>query len=240
MSISAVALFGSRARNDHEPNSDTDLLLVTSEPTPRHVAKGNLSLSFYPIDDLVARAQRGDLFVCHIVREAKPVYDPERHFATLRSAFVLRKSYALEVEQASDLGWFLVRFGEKLGDASLVTRRIAWCIRTILIARSAERGEPVFSVAKLATFAELPIVQHLIRQKGQSNLDSVTIKGLRQFLSRWGLADPISGPVSEASYASRFGETSNDVALQVLRLTRHETAVTIGRTPIDGSAPLDG
>jgi predicted nucleotidyltransferase len=42
MAISAIFLFGSRAREDHERGSDTDLLLVASEDAPRHSTIGNL------------------------------------------------------------------------------------------------------------------------------------------------------------------------------------------------------
>jgi hypothetical protein len=52
MSVSAIALFGSRARGDHESGSDTDLLLITSEPTPRHLSRGKPCLICSPIADL--------------------------------------------------------------------------------------------------------------------------------------------------------------------------------------------
>jgi predicted nucleotidyltransferase len=55
LSVSAPPLFGGRARGDHEPGSHTDLLLITSQPTPRHLTRSNLSLSLYPYEDLVVR-----------------------------------------------------------------------------------------------------------------------------------------------------------------------------------------
>lgn len=226
MSISALALFGSRARGDHEPNSDTDLLLVTSVPAPRHITMGNLSMSLYSFENLVGRARCGDLFICHIVKEARPLYDPDDNFEALNTAFRLRKSYAQEISQASDLGWFLVRFGSNLGDASVVTRRVAWCVRTILIARSAECGHPVFSTEGLTAFAELPMVQRLIRQKGQNILDPTAFDTLRQILGTRGKADPVPSATSEDAYASRFEETANNVALQTLRLAQHEATET--------------
>jgi Nucleotidyltransferase domain len=217
MSVSAIALFGSRARGDHEPGSDTDLLLITSEPTPRHVTKDNLSLSFYPYEDLIVRAERGDLFVCHVVKEAKVLYDNDGHFEILRSSFRLRKSYSPEVQQASDLGWFLARFGQILDDPALVTRRIAWCVRTILIARSAESGAPVFSVEALTEFSGLPSVRRLIRQKADSKVTSQATGDLKQFLIHRGLEDPVAHAETTEPYRVRFSETSNDIAIQTLR-----------------------
>ena len=84
MPIYAVALFGSRARGDHDPNSDIDLLLITSERRPRHVIDGNMSLSFYPKAHLSAKAKQGDLFVCHLVMEAKVVYEEDKTFEQIR------------------------------------------------------------------------------------------------------------------------------------------------------------
>jgi predicted nucleotidyltransferase len=217
MSVSAIALFGSRARGDHEPGSDTDLLLITSETAPRHLTRGNLSLSLYPYEDLIGRAQRGDLFLCHIVKEAKVLYDHDGHFEIVRSSFRLCKSYYPEVRQASDLGWFLARFGHALDDPALVTRRIAWCVRTILIARSAESGNPVFSIEALTAFAGLQSVRRLIRQKGESRVTAQTISDLKEFLIRRGMEDPVSHAASTEPYRLRFRETSNDVAIQTLR-----------------------
>jgi predicted nucleotidyltransferase len=222
MSVSAIALFGSRARGDHEPGSDTDLLLVTSEPAPRHVTRGNLSLSLYPYEDLVVRARQGDLFLCHVVKEAKVLYDTDGHFEVLRSSFRLRKSYSSEVRQASDLGWFLARFGEILDDPALVTRRIAWCVRTILIARSAESGSPVFSVEALTEFSGLPSVRRLIRQKAESKVTSQATSDLKQFLIQRGLEDPVTHAESAEPYRLWFSETSNDVAIQTLRSIDHD------------------
>lgn len=72
-----------------------------------------------------------------------------------------------QIGQASDLRWFLVRFGRTMRKGSVVNRRIAWCVRTILIGRFAERGEPVFSIDKLSASTELSSVQHLIRLMAQ-------------------------------------------------------------------------
>jgi len=221
MSVSAIALFGSRARGDHEPASDTDLLLITSEPAPRHLSRGNLSLSFYPYDDLIVRAQRGDLFVCHVVKEAKVIYDNDGHLDNLRSSFQLRKSYSPEVQQASDLGWFLARFGQILDDPALVTRRIAWCVRTILIARSAESGNPVFSIEALTEFSGLPSVRGLIRQKAESRVTFQATGDLKQFLVYCGLEDPVVHAETTEPYRLRFSETCNDVAIKTLRSIEH-------------------
>ena len=82
--VSAILLFGSRAREDNSRGSDTDLLLISPPGEPQHKAIGHLSMFFYPWEKLAADARDGDLFVCHIVHEAKPVFDPLGQLDDLR------------------------------------------------------------------------------------------------------------------------------------------------------------
>lgn len=218
MTISAVALFGSQARGDSEENSDVDLLLVTSEDTPRHVTMGNLSLSLYPRTHLFDRARKGDLFVCHLAAEAKAIHDPEGVLPALKEALKLRSSYDTEIAAASDLGWLLARFARDLPDVELANRRIAWCVRTILIARSAEAGKPVFSAAHLAAFAGDSRIGELINQKNSDEAPSLaTTDQLRGFLQGWGKTDPVPGASKPSDYRPIFRHSDNRVALATLK-----------------------
>ena len=54
-----------------------------------------------------------------------------------------------EIAHATDLGWYLAKFGDEL-NSDLQVKRSLWCIRTILIARSAERRDPIFAPQLLA------------------------------------------------------------------------------------------
>lgn len=217
MPILAVALFGSRARRDENPSSDTDLLLITAEPPGRHTSVGSLSLSFYPIDDLSARARAGDLFLCHILKEGRALYDPEDHLSALRSTFRLRSSYAREIGHGADLGWLLVHFAGALPPSPLTGRRLAWGVRSILIGRSAEVGRPVFSAADLVSVAPIPETRRLIAQKDKSTVERSAIDDLRRFLTWCGLADPLPAARSPEDFAARFEATANAVGLQFLR-----------------------
>ena len=144
MPVVATLLFGSLARADESEGSDTDLLMVNLDNETRHVSVGHLSLFLYPWHKLEHDARNGDLFVCHIVREAKPLLDPDGYLPKLKEAFRFRSDYVAEIARATDFGWYLVRFGEDL-NSNLQAKRALWCIRTILIARSAERRDPVFA-----------------------------------------------------------------------------------------------
>jgi predicted nucleotidyltransferase len=228
MPILAVTLFGSRARGDSNPSSDIDLLMITAESSVRHISKGNVSLSLYPMEDLRGRAQTGDLFLCHVLKEGRSLYDPEDRLEALRGAFHLRKSYAREIGHGADLGWLLVRFAEAFRPSPLICRRVAWSVRSILIARSAEAGDPVFSAAALASLAPIPETPRLIAQKEAPTIEPGCIKDLRQFLTWCGLRDPLPTAQAPGDFAARFETTENSVGLHFLKSTQ-------GMEELDGS-----
>ncbi len=217
MTVSAMLLFGSHARGDEDIFSDTDLLLISEDDRPQHVQKGHLSTSIYPLEDLLVRARKGDLFVCHIVREAKAIYDPAHQLDLVRKQFSLRASYEREIGHASDLGWFIVDYGSESHLQFLLNRRIAWCVRTILIAKSAEIEEPVFSAVGLAEFANSDDVLKLIKNKETDRADPEAMEMLANFLSTFGSARFQRDAVSYGEYIKRFADTSNDVALSLIK-----------------------
>jgi hypothetical protein len=216
MSICAIFLFGSRARGDNTPDSDTDLLITTSEGDLRHITRANLSMSFYPLEELTKRAREGDLFICHVVNEAKPIYDPEGQLDLLRSNFRLRVSYTRNIQHALQLGWFLVLYADQLRNKALVKRRLAWCVRTILIARSAEQGTPVFSAHELAKRAGSSEVMHLITQKDSKVLAPGIVGDFCAFLCAQGMREPPA--TSREEFASLFAKSRNDIALSTSKL----------------------
>ena len=217
MPIVALALFGSRARGDAANHSDIDLLLVTQDRRPRHANIDHISLSFYPLQNLKAQARAGDLFLCHVLTEGRPLHDPDGVFPALRASFQLRTSYAEHIRKAADLGWLLARFGHCWAEAPLLRRRIAWAVRTILIARSAEAGNPIFSPAALAALGPSQITAALIASKDADHLSVDALTGLQRFLREEALADPLPTASDPHPYAELFRRTGNEVALGFLR-----------------------
>jgi len=215
LGVSAILLFGSRARKDNQRGSDTDLLLIAPQNTPRHKSIGHLSMFFYPWEKLAEDALNGDLFVCHIVREAKPVFDPLLQLDELRSLFRLRLSYVFEIEQAFQLGWFLDRHAGALS-AQVVVRRMTWCVRTILIARLAERGQPRFAPAELAAIAPASAAE-LIADRHRRRLDGSMRQRFRHFLVEEGGTPPLPGDATLEDYRAFFTRTNNRVALQTIQ-----------------------
>ncbi len=227
MIIVATLLFGSLARADHSEGSDTDLLMVCLDEETRHVTAGHLSLFVYPWHELQQHAHDGDLFVCHLAREAKPLIDPNNYLTKLQSAFQFRSSYQGEIDRAKDLGMYLARFGDEL-NSILLAKRALWCIRTILIARSAERRDPVFAPKRLAEETESAAARDLLTNR-HIHRDSATVRArLRSFLDEETQSNTILETADRAYFIERFDATSNIVALQTLRQEQQSRASYFG------------
>lgn len=216
MSVSAILLFGSMARSDQSEKSDTDLLMVTSEKESRHVSIGNVSMFFYPREKLNFDAESGDLFTCHVVLEAKAVFDPNNYLEELRDHFKLKDHYDLEISRAFDLGWYLAIFGDQLS-SSLLAKRALWCVRTVLIARSAEAGDPVFSPNILAERTTSLYAREILKMRHSEWNKSDLRQCLRSFLETELAGEPLEIGSSEDAFKRRFVETENSVALQTLK-----------------------
>jgi hypothetical protein len=223
--ILAIALFGSRARGDHGPASDTDLLLLTDEPGPQKIVEGKLSLSFYPVDFLLERARYGDLFVAHIVLEAKPLHDPDDLLGDLRTAYVPAADLDEVIRRATDLGRFVIANWPALDAVGLVDRRIAWTVRTILIARIMRARGPNFATSGLVSFSGDASVEDLIGAKEEPFADIRRLQLFEVFLDRWG--DPRSprGGDMEA-FRELFDDTGNSFGLSTVRRLSGERAAT--------------
>lgn len=216
MAVVATLLFGSLARADHSEGSDTDLLMVSLDKDTRHVSVGHLSLFLYPWPQLQEDAREGDLFVCHLVREAKPLIDPEKYLVKMQSAFRFRSSYQSEIDRAVDLGMYLARFGEEL-NSTLLTKRALWCIRTILIARSAERRDPVFAPQRLAEETGSVAARELLTNRHIHRERAAVQRRLRSFLKEEAHPSHFLETADRDNFKERFEATSNRVALQTLR-----------------------
>lgn len=223
MTIEAIFLYGSWARGDQGTGSDHDLLMVTSEERSYHVTDGHLSMSYYPLASLESKAAAGDLFVYHIVLEAKVVFDPDNVLGRLRRLLRPKASYAAEVGHGGDLAWFLIHHHQTL-PPSLVAKRIAWSVRTVLIARSAMEGRPVFAPDQLAFRSRYARASELIALRhGEFAPPSLSL--LRAFLDAETLTDPLGSDASQISWRRHFAASRNVVALQLLKV-RDESALS--------------
>jgi hypothetical protein len=216
VSIVAALLFGSLARNDSAFGSDTDLLMISMLDETRHVSIGHLSLFLYPWEKLERDAREGDLFVCHLVYEAKPLLDPHGYLPSMKQTFCFRESYQSEIARAVEFGWYLAAYGGDLNPA-LLAKRALWCVRTILIARSAEQRTPIFAPSRLAEGTHSPAGQYLLRRRRDKRASNETQRLLRKFLEQEIGLDQTLATAERDFFDALFAETANKVALQTLR-----------------------
>jgi predicted nucleotidyltransferase len=141
MNVASLIIYGSCARGDNVSTSDVDLLSLVSEGDYRMIVQNKINLALYPRTDAFEMARTGELFMLHIVREGRALIDFDADFEKLKADFQFKPSYGTEIANATALGWALIQLGKNVKNFALVNRRIAWCVRTILIAKAAEREE---------------------------------------------------------------------------------------------------
>ncbi len=215
MRVVSTILFGSRARNDQSEFSDTDLLLISLENDRKHVSSGNLSLFLYSWESLREDAENGDLFVCHLAHEAKPLIDPENYLAKLRGRFKFRTNYNRDIDNAIDLAWFLILQGDQINDA-LLAKRALWCVRTVLIAEAANRREAIFAPQQLAEQTSSQAGRRILQSRHEKIGSAFTTKLLEGFMSDIGYRAVPRSLKSVEDFRRRFVDTSNEVALQTM------------------------
>jgi hypothetical protein len=171
---------------------------------------------FYPWHKLLADAAAGDLFAGHIALEGKPISDPHDQLRELKRTFKLRPTYAVEISHALDFGWFIVRFPEML-KPSLAAKRMIWCVRTILIAGSAEAGKPIFAPAELGKSTQSAAAKELLLARRRRKLTKPMLSLFEQFLSEEDSDPDWHRQATSGQFTDRFVETANEVALKTLR-----------------------
>lgn len=219
-SVIGIALFGSRARADHNESSDIDLLLWTSDGSPVHFKQGLLSLSFYSRSDLLERAAAGDLFASHLAHEAVAVWDPRGLLEELRSAFRPKPSYVETVQKAEDIGYYLL-LNTPLIEPSLLNRRISWVVRTILIARMLEQSKLTFAPAELIQGLGAHDIFPLLAAKDDDVVDAARLMLFENFLMRYGVRK--GPPAAAGDYGELFRVTGNTFGLETIRAAEEGT-----------------
>lgn len=219
-SVIGIALFGSRARADHSETSDVDLLLWTSDGRAQHFKQGMLSLSFYSQSELLKRAADGDLFASHLAHEAVAVWDPRGLLEELRAAFRPKPSYTETVRKAEDLGYYLL-LNTQLIEPALLNRRIAWVVRTILIARMLEQSKLTFAPTELMQGLRAYDIFPLLAAKDDQDVDQARLDLFEGFLRRWGVRG--QPPAAAPDYEELFRATGNSFGLKTIRSAAEAT-----------------
>jgi len=222
VAILGLALFGSRARGDGDEGADLDLLALTTDRKPKFTIQNDVALSCYPHGLMMFRAGIGDLFVLHVITEGTVLYQSSELavFDAIKSAFKYKDDYAREIKLASDVGWLLVRFGDRLSSAKRLNGRMAWTTRSILIAKAAAERRPAFGARQLAEFSGSPDVLTLIENKDNGERDPSLIEKFAAFLQEHGAAPP---PVPKTAREQRqtFAADRNVVGVRLVERMMH-------------------
>lgn len=212
--IEALMLFGSAARGDANEHSDVDLLAVISNQKPFSKKTYQAEFQFFSPEDLLKSASKGELFAIHLAFEGKIIYDTSGIFSKFKESLIIRRSYRQEVRWGGDLAWFLHDFGiEK--KASLVNKRVAWCVRTIAIANLVENGRNIFAPRLLASEYPHPYVADLIGLRRSITNNISRKRKLRNFLESIDFSHP--PVISKKDFISYFKKTNNQVALHTIK-----------------------
>jgi hypothetical protein len=217
MALLSLALYGSRARQDDDASSDVDLFAISDEQKYSMFVKNNTNVASYPRQLAFERAKEGDLFMLHIVSESRALYDPNDEMGQLKNAFAFKQSYDDEISFASDIGWMLVEHSNISNNYAFVNRRIAWCVRTILIGRAASERLPIFAANKLSEFSGSNLTLPLIKGKNSNTPRDDALRNLRKFLIKFGKEHPLeSRPALLEDYGRYFAASNNVMGRKTL------------------------
>jgi len=234
MSVLSLALFGSHARGDGDASSDVDILAIEDLGTLKTKSEGSANFAFYPFDFLLNLSRNGDLFMLHIVSESKVIYDPLGLLSRISNEFKYRDSYLDDISKASEIGWLLIDKATVI-PANILNRRIAWCVRTILIAQAAELRMPIFSASGLANFSKWPDAMTLIKSKGSSDFSGANIWIFERFIERFGDSKPDwHQSVSLEERLRLFRNARNSLGVKTIR----ELLGSTTKTSMDNYVPL--
>lgn len=186
MNTKCLALYGSCARGDDTSQSDIDFFTIHDENEYRMLVKGRLNFAMYPMNKAIEIMQNGSLFALHIKCEGKPVLNAPL-FNSLINNFKYKDSYKDEIITATILANFIVKNSKKIRNQKLMNKNLAWCIRTILIAKSAENRTPLFSKKLLSSAYHNEIISEeevssLIDLKSESKQIGSAIHLARKFI----------------------------------------------------------
>lgn len=144
----ALMIYGSVARGSANSRSDLDVLeLVTERPAPYKMGRANITQ--YLPTHLRQLAERGSLFVMHLLAEGEIVMDAHGVRSRALSAYVPPADYRDVREQISLAGAALDPNASDIGRyLPALVRMGIYLLRTATYVRCIEMGQPTFDVSE--------------------------------------------------------------------------------------------
>lgn len=153
--MKALMLFGSKARHDSEPGSDIDLLAIYDGEKIKSIFHGSVHLFLYPEKTLLDKMSQGDLFALHL-KEESIVLNGNEVAEKVFSKFKYKNSYDYDISVAVFLASEILMSYHGLKNKKIANKKLAWCLRTVIIATSAGKREPIFGKKKLSNYIKIP------------------------------------------------------------------------------------
>lgn len=172
--MKALVIFGSKARHDSEPDSDVDLLGIYDGDSVIPKAIDNVHLFLYPEKQISHLMKSGDLFALHLVKESVTIYGNDV-IDDLFSQFTYKDNYVDEISTAKALAMNIIGSYDDIKHVKIANKKLSWCVRTSIIALSANNRDPVFSKKKMSEY---------IVVDGITNNDIEIMINLKKFSSK--------------------------------------------------------
>lgn len=219
-----VLLFGSLARGDSSENSDIDILVSAPQGRLVSVKEGDAEIQHTPQETLLEMARRGDLFAIHLAYEAKAISDPSHFFQEFKAQLVIRRDYSKERDWAFTLLSYLRLNKDFEFKPELRNKRIAWCVRTVLISLLIERGRIIFSPFRLAQEYPDEFVDRLIALRRETDGETFFLDDTLKFLKKYDQKNVWK--YSTAKLEDQFEIDENEVALATIKALKKEEGIS--------------
>ena len=171
-------LYGSQARGTPHAHSDIDILVLVKE-TPCSASDGDLTITAYLPSHLRALAERGSLFVLHLIHDGVVLHDPESELTDILTAYRPPSDpYRLSTECAVAAGGLLsATLNERTTFGAGMQSLAFYILRTAAYDACARQGRPEFDCAvaleKLQLARLVPLLNERREAYSEERLDQL-------------------------------------------------------------------
>lgn len=212
--LAAILLFGSHARGDAGPNSDTDLFGISRGGKLAAYDANCINLTVSNTEVVLKKAKAGDLFISHIAFEAMPLFDPNGLLLEIKREFQWKSNYDPLIRDACRLAYWIIDTNEKMGTFNEGARWLSWCARTAAIGTLANNKKPVFATPQLVSFLGIPSLSLIINNKNSPLIDRSISNSAKIFFRRF---FPIDSEIKVENASDLLSKLEDSDSIEIFR-----------------------